>query len=164
MKNIVLTGMPGSGKSTTGVILAKTLCVDFCDTDLVIQNRQKKPLAGIIADEGTEGFLDIECEALSSLGLTETVIATGGSAVCRDAAMKKLKAGGAVVYLEVDFEEISRRVGNITTRGIAVSPGQSLADVYEFRRPLYEKYADITIKCGALTIEETVAAIIRAMI
>lgn len=160
--NVILIGMPGCGKSTTGVLLAKALCADFCDTDLLIQKREGKSLCGIIAERGTDGFLDVERDAILSLELSGAVIATGGSVVCRGAAMEHLRALGRTVYLEVVLDEIIARIDNISTRGIALSPGQTLADVYAQRRPLYEKYADITVSAHE-TAERTVEEIIKAL-
>ncbi|MFA6947567.1 MAG: shikimate kinase [Eubacteriales bacterium] len=158
-RSVILIGMPGCGKSTTGVLLAKAICAEFCDTDLVIQKREGKSLCEIIAERGTDGFLDAERDTIMSLDVQRTVIATGGSVVCRGDAMEHLRRLGTIVYLDVPLGEIIARIDNITTRGIALSPGQTLADVYAVRRPLYEKYADITVSaCGSA--ERTVGDII----
>lgn len=147
MDNITLIGMPGSGKSTVGVLLAKSLGYDFLDTDLVIQQREGQLLQDILDQHGLEHFLDAEERAIRCVRCQRTVIAPGGSAVCREGAIGHLKALGPVVYLRVPMEELSKRITNLSTRGIAMEPGQTLADVMAFRAPLYEKYADLTVDC-----------------
>ena len=160
-KNITLIGMPGSGKSTVGVLLAKTLGYRFLDADLLIQQREGALLQDILDQRGVEGFLDVEEDVIRSLDCTGTVIAPGGSAVCREGAARRLKELGLVVYLHVPLAELERRISNITTRGIAMAPGQTLADVYAIREPLYRKYADLTVDVtGQNTLEETVAAVL----
>jgi shikimate kinase len=148
MKNIVIIGMPGAGKSTMGVILAKTLRRKFIDTDIVIQEKSGRLLQEMIDDKGPETFLAIEEKTLLSLQCHNTVIATGGSVVFSERAMEHLKSGGIVVYLKISFEEMVRRLNNITTRGIVLVAGQSLHEMYTQRIPLYERYADITIDCS----------------
>lgn len=160
-ENIILIGMPGAGKSTVGVVLAKTLGMDFVDTDLIIQQNTGRLLQDIIDVDGLPAFLAVEETILSNLSATGSVIATGGSACYSDKAMQHLKSIGKVVYLNVPCDEIIRRVKNIATRGIAVRPGRSLKDVYEERTPLYEKYADITVNCE--NVEKTVAEIRYAL-
>ena len=157
--NIVLIGMPGVGKSTIGVILAKILGYHFLDSDLVIQERENRLLHQIIEQEGTEGFLDIENKINASLDVNRTIIATGGSAVYGKEAMEKLKKDGMVVYLSIPVEELERRIRNIHTRGVAMKEGTTLYDLFEERRPLYEGYADITVECMGLTAEECVEKI-----
>ena len=147
MDNITLIGMPGSGKSTVGVLLAKLLGYQFLDVDLLIQEREGALLQEILDRRGTDAFLDAEEAAVRSLNCRRTVIAPGGSAVCRDNAALHLKRLGPVVYLQVPLEELSRRIWNLSTRGIAMEPGQTLADVLAFRDPLYRKYADLTVDC-----------------
>lgn len=156
-KNIVLIGMPGAGKSTLGVLLAKALNYDFLDSDIVIQKREGKKLFQIIDEVGIEGFLDIENDVIADIDVKKSVIATGGSAIYGEEAMKHMKETGVLVYIKLSCEEIERRVNNITTRGIAMKKGKTLADVYKERVPIYENYADITISCDATTIEEAVA-------
>ena len=163
-KNITLIGMPGSGKSTVGVLLAKTLGYRFVDADLLIQQREGALLQDILDQRGVEGFLDVEEDVIRSLDCTGTVIAPGGSAVCREGAARRLKELGLVVYLHVPLAELERRISNITTRGIAMAPGQTLADVYAVREPLYRKYADLTVDVtGQNTLEETVAAVLEQL-
>lgn len=157
--NIVLIGMPGCGKSTVGVLLAKSLLCDFIDTDLIIQNIYKKALCDIIAQEGIDAFKDKENEVLSTISCDNCVIATGGSAVYGVDAMTHLKATGKVVYLKLSPAEIEGRIENIKTRGIAMKEGTTITDLYQERAPLYEQYADITIDCQGFTAEECVNAI-----
>ncbi len=161
MKNIILIGMPGAGKSTVGVLLAKTLLMDFIDTDLIIQRKTKKALCDIINEHGTEYFISLEEEIISEEEFSSCVIATGGSAVYGDKAMKKLKENGVCVYLRVELSELIKRLGDITTRGIAMDKNTGIPELFELRSPLYEKYADITIDCTGLTPEECVKQIYK---
>lgn len=149
MDNVTLIGMPGSGKSTVGVLLAKLLGYQFLDVDLLIQEREGALLQEILDLRGTAAFLDAEEAAVRSLHCRRTVIAPGGSAVCREGAALYLKGLGPVVYLQVSLEELTRRVQNLSTRGIAMEPGQTLADVMAYRAPLYRKYADLIVDCPA---------------
>ena len=141
--------MPGSGKSTVGVLLAKFLGYGFLDVDLVIQQQQDALLQEILDRRGVAAFLDAEEQAVLGLQCDEHVIAPGGSAVCRERAALHLKELGPVVYLRVELEELQRRIQNLSTRGIAMEPGQTLADVMAMRAPLYDKYADLIIDCPA---------------
>ena len=164
MDDIVLIGMPGSGKSTVGVLLAKALGCLFTDVDLLISHRAKKPLQRILDEDGLEAFLALEEEVGSRLRAENTVIATGGSMVISDKAMRHLKTLGTVVYIDVPFEEIERRVTNIKTRGIVFHPNETLADVYRERKPLYERWADLTVKVEATdSIEDTVDKLIKML-
>ena len=163
MDNITLIGMPGSGKSTVGVLLAKLMGYQFLDVDLLIQEREGALLQEILDLRGTAAFLDAEEAAVRTLSCRRTVIAPGGSAVCREGAALHLKALGPVVYLRVPLEELTRRVQNLSTRGIAMEPGQTLADVYQYRVPLYEKCAHITVPCGGQSLTETVEAVKQAL-
>ena len=157
--NIVLIGMPGVGKSTAGVVLAKVMGYQFTDSDLVIQQQENRLLKDIIADEGVDGFIAVENRVNASLMVEDSVIATGGSVVYGAEAMAHLKEIGTVVYLKVDFEILEKRLSDIRGRGVTLRDGQTLKDLYEERIPLYEKYADITIEEAGLSIEETVAQI-----
>ena len=156
MDNIILIGMPGAGKSTLGVLLAKAMGKLFVDTDIIIQQKTKRLLQDIIDNDGTDKFLRLEEEILLSVDAENTVIATGGSAVYSEKAMEFFRKNGKIVYLHVDFAEIEKRVTNITTRGIVLKNGRSLSDAYAERRPLYDKWADITIDCTGSTIENSV--------
>ena len=156
MKNIVLIGMPGAGKSTIGVLLAKSKLFAFCDTDLLIQRKYGKSLCDIIKEEGVEKFLQIENDVICENEFENSVIATGGSVVFGEEAMKKLKENALTVYLKVDVEELEKRVNNIHTRGIAMKEGSTLKEVFQERSALYEKYADVTVECTKLTAEECV--------
>ena len=159
-KNIVLIGMPGVGKSTVGVILAKLLGYRFIDTDIVIQEREKKLLKEIIAEKGINGFIQTENLVLSSLKAEKAVIATGGSVVYGDDAMKNLSKNGIVVYLKLDYSKLKYRLGNIKNRGVVIREGQSLSSLYRERVPLYEKYSDITIDENGCNAEKTINKII----
>ena len=143
--NVILIGMPGSGKSTVGVILAKTLGFDFIDTDLIISKNEGMKLQKIIDKKGLQSFLDSEEVAVCGLKCEKTVIATGGSVICRQRSMEYLKELGTIVYLNVPYSEIERRIKNIKTRGIAFEEGETLCDIFRKRTPLYQKYADVTI-------------------
>ena len=157
--NIVLIGMPGAGKSTIGVVLAKTAALEFVDTDLLIQKQTGRKLQEIIKNDGIEAFLKIEGEVISKLDCKNSVIATGGSAVFSENAMNNLSRDGIIVFLDVPLDEIKRRVNNITTRGIAMKHGETLETVYNERLPLYKKYTDITIDLG--DTEHTVKKILE---
>jgi shikimate kinase len=158
-ENIILIGMPGAGKSTVGVLLAKATGRDFLDTDVSLQAREGRPLAGIIAAEGLEGFCQIEAGHILSLRPTRCVIATGGSAVYSAPAMSHLGAGGPIVYLRWSLPTLRRRLDDLAGRGVVMTPGQSLADIYARRAPLYEKWADVTIACTDETQDQLCAAI-----
>ena len=158
--NIVLIGMPTSGKSTVGVILAKMLGMDFVDTDLVIQRRTGKKLKDIIEEEGVEGFLRVEDEACAELEVENTVIATGGSVIYGEAAMKHLKKNSQVIYLEIDYDTLEKRLHHVKQRGVVLKDGQTKKELFDERIVLYKKYADIVISEDNLDIEETVQSII----
>lgn len=162
-KNIVLIGMPGVGKSTVGVILAKVLGYEFIDSDLVIQKQTGKLLKDIIAEKGPEGFIEVENEINSKLEAENSIIATGGSIVYGAEAMAHLKEIGTVIYLKQSLKELEGRLGNIKNRGVVLKEGQTLATLYEERIVLYEKYADITVDEEKLDIEETIAAVEEAL-
>ena len=154
MKNVVMVGMPGSGKSTIGVILAKSLGFDFVDTDLVICKREGKKLQEIIDTEGLEKFLEIEQQVGEEISPVNSVVATGGSMILSDEAMKNLKKDGIVVYVEVPLKILKKRITNMKTRVIAFKKGETLEDIFRVRTPLYEKYADITITADENTVPE----------
>lgn len=156
--------MPGSGKSTVGVLFAKALGYLFTDVDLLISHRARKPLQQILDEDGLDVFLTLEEAVGSTLQAEHTVIATGGSMVLSETAMRHLKTLGMVVYIDVPFAEIERRVTNIKTRGIVFHPNETLADVYRERQPLYERYADVTVHVApGDTIEDTVDKLIEKL-
>lgn len=161
--NIVLIGMPGVGKSTAGVILAKVLGYSFIDADLLIQEKENRLLSEIIAEDGIDGFITVEEKVNSGINASKSVIATGGSVVYGPKAMAHLKEIGTVVYLHVDYDTLSKRLGNIRQRGVVLRDGQTLKDLYEERKSLYEKYADIVIEEGREGIEETVEKIVKSI-
>ncbi|MEF2735276.1 MAG: shikimate kinase [Blautia sp.] len=162
-QNVVLIGMPGVGKSTVGVILAKVLGYEFVDSDLLIQKAEKRLLREIIAQEGQAGFLKIENRVNASIDMEKTVIATGGSVVYCTEAMEHLKKIGTVVYLKLDYEILKKRLGNLRCRGVVLRKGQTLKDLYDERTPLYEKYADIVVDEKNLNIEETLQKILERL-
>ena len=162
MENIILIGMPGVGKSTAGVVLAKVLGYEFIDADLVIQQQEKRLLHEIISQEGTEGFLAIENGVNAQIQADRAVIATGGSVVYGEEAMEHLRSIGTVVYLKLPFEILQKRLHNIKGRGVVLKEGQTLRDLYEERVILYEKYADIVIEEENRNVEETIELITRA--
>ncbi len=155
--NIVLIGMPGAGKSTVGVVLAKRKGLGFMDSDLLLQEKHNKLLQELIEEYGVEGFWKLEEEVNASLMVQNTVIATGGSAVYRERAMRHLKEIGSVVYLKLSCVAIEERLGDLNERGVTLREGQTLRDLFWERTPLYEKYADIIIDCEGKNIREIVA-------
>lgn len=159
--NMVLIGMPGVGKSTVGVILAKELGYDFVDADLVIQKEEGRLLHEIIEDIGTEGFIEVENRVNSSLQVEHSIIATGGSVVYGKEAMEHLKEIGTVIYLKLPFPVLKRRLCDIKGRGVVLREGQTLQDLYEERTPLYEKYADVVVDEYQLNVEQTVEKILN---
>lgn len=161
MANIILIGMPGCGKSTVGVILAKTLGIGFVDTDLIIQQRENKLLQNIIDNDGIDFFLNCEAEAVKSLYCDNCVVATGGSVVYREDAIQHLKSNGKIIFLDVPLDEIKRRLNNINTRGIAAKKNKSIEDIYNERIALYNKYADVIIKTDGESVEKTVEKICK---
>ena len=163
MKNIVLIGMPGVGKSSIGVILAKALGMRFMDTDLVIQEREGCLLRDILAQRGIDGFLRIEEEVNASLEEEQTVIATGGSVVYSEKAMAHLGEGGLILYLKLPYDALEERLGDLHNRGVVLREGQTLRHLYDERIPLYERYADLIVDESGLNIEETLTAILEAL-
>ena len=146
MKNIILIGMPGCGKSTVGVILAKIIGYSFLDSDLLIQEKDGRLLSEIISQEGLDGFNKIENKINASIDVSRSVIATGGSVIYGKEAMEHFKKIGIVVYIRLPYEEIANRLGDLTQRGVSIKEGQTLLDLYNERIPLYEKYADVVFK------------------
>ena len=163
MNNVTLIGMPGSGKSTIGVILAKALRYEFLDSDLLIQKQEKRKLSEIIEQDGPEKFKEIENQVNADIHVTDTVIAPGGSVIYCDEAMEHLKSIGKVIYLKLSLESLSKRLGNLKGRGVLLKDGQSLKDLYEERVPLYEKYADIIVNEHHSTIQKTVNKIVEKL-
>ena len=161
MKNIILIGMPGSGKSTLGVLLAKIAGFSFLDSDLLIQSKVGKKLYRILEEDGADYFKSVENDVNSQIDVTDTVIATGGSVVYGRKAMKHLHENGTVVYIRLPYAEIERRLSNLATRGVTLREGQTLYDLYQERIPLYETEADIVFDAAGMEIEKTVAAIAR---
>lgn len=163
MKNIIFIGMPGVGKSTIGVVLAKNLGMSFMDSDLVIQEQEGCRLHELIDAHGVDGFLEIENRVNASLNPVNTIIATGGSAVyCKD-AMEHFREIGVICYLKLSYEGICDRLGDLGQRGVVLKDGQSLKDLYEERTPLYEQYAHVTIECENKNIREIVHEIAKLM-
>ena len=161
-ENIVLIGMPGVGKSTVGVILAKVLGYQFIDADLVIQKRENSLLHEIISEEGLDGFLKAEENANVYIAQNEekSIVATGGSVVYCEKAMQELKKTGRVIYLELEYDQLKKRLGNLKGRGVVLKDGQDLRGLYEERIPLYEKYADLTVNEKNLDVEQTLQKIV----
>ncbi|MBQ7173442.1 MAG: shikimate kinase [Clostridia bacterium] len=162
MKNVVLIGMPGCGKSTCGVLIAKALCMDFFDTDLMIQKNEKMSLQEIINQKGNAYFGNAEERAICSFDFQGAVVATGGSVVYSERAMAHLKQNALVVYLKISFSTMKSRISNMESRGILLRNGETLEDMFCERQPLYEKYADLTVECDHMDIEKTVAKILLA--
>lgn len=156
MKNIILIGMPGAGKSTVGVVLAKNLGMSFMDSDLVIQEKEGRMLHELIAEYGSDGFLEIEDRVNAGLNPKNAIVATGGSVVYCENAMKHLGEIGIVCYLKISYEGLKERLGDLTQRGVVLKDGQTLKDLYDERTPLYEKYAQVTIDCDTKSIRDIV--------
>jgi shikimate kinase len=159
--NLVLIGMPGAGKSTVGVLLAKRLGHGFLDTDIVIQSREGRSLERIIREEGTEGFRALEARYIRDIDARRCVVATGGSVVYDDAAMDHLRAGGRVVFLDLSPAALRDRLGDMDARGVTRAPGQSLDDLFAEREPLYRRYADAVVRCDGLGPEPVVRAVLE---
>ena len=154
--NVSLIGMPGAGKSTVGVLLAKRLGYGFLDTDLLLQRQEEALLQTILDRLGNEQFLDTEAEVIAALDCRNTVIAPGGSVVLRELGAKRLKELGPVIFLDLPCEAVARRLGNLATRGVTLAPGQTLRELYDYRRPFYQKYADFTVNADQPYVEDTV--------
>ncbi len=161
--NIVLIGMPGSGKSTAGVVLAKILGYNFLDSDLLIQETTGKLLHELITEYGNDGFLKIENDINAGINVHNTVISPGGSVIYGADAMKHLADIGTIVYLKLTYETLEKRLANLKDRGVVLKAGQTLLDLYNERTVLYEKYAHITIDEAGLSVEDTVSKIIKAI-
>lgn len=162
-KNIILIGMPGVGKSTAGVVLAKAIGYHFIDADLKIQEQEGKLLCELIQELGPDGFLKLENQVNRDMQVERTIIATGGSAVYGQEAMEHYKETGIIVYLKISYEELEKRLGDLTNRGVVLKDGQTLLDLYQERICLYEKYADITIDEDGLSIRETIDEVTRQL-
>lgn len=163
MRNLTLIGMPSSGKSTVGVLLAKRLGMRFVDVDILIQEQTGKLLKEIIAEQGREGFLKVEGDIAAAICVDHAVIAPGGSICYEDWAMEHLKEISTVVYLKISYEELERRIGNVVDRGVAIPEGYTLRDLYNERTALYERYADITVDEADMSAGEVVD-VLRAMV
>ena len=161
--NLILIGLPGAGKSTVGVLLAKMRLMHFLDTDLLIQTNEGMALSEIIAKAGKKEFLTLEDKTLSSLAAENTVIATGGSAVYGEGAMAHLATLGRVIYLKIGFETLSARVGDLDARGVVGKAASDLAGIWQERIPLYERYADLTVSAEFDRPEMAALAIIEAL-
>ena len=163
MNNIILIGMPGLGKSTLGVVLAKVLGFQFIDADLLIQEQERKKLHQIIKEVGINGFMEIENQVNASIEAERSVIATGGSVVYCRQAMSHLKEIGTVVYLKVSLSTLEKRLGNLKRRGVILKKGQTLKDLYEERVPLYEKYADVVVDEKGRDLEECLQLLLEKL-
>ena len=159
MKNVVLVGMPGAGKSTIGVVLAKVLGYEFIDSGIIIQKREKRLLSEIIRQDGLDGFIAIEGDVNAHLEAERSVIATGGSAIYHDSAMNHFRDTAQIVYIKLSYETLVTRLGDLKQRGVVLREGQTLYDLYEERNPLYEKYADIIVDGEGKTVEQLMIAI-----
>lgn len=162
-QNVTLIGMPGVGKSTVGVVLAKILGYRFLDSDLEIQEQTGKLLHELITEHGDEGFLEIENQVNAGLAVDKTVIATGGSAVFGEDAMKHLQEISTVVYLRLPYKSLKKRLGDLKKRGVVLKPGQTLKDLVDYRTPYYEKYADLIVDEEHLDIKGVVDKIVKAL-
>ena len=161
--NIILIGMPASGKSTVGVILAKILGYNFVDADIVIQEKEGRKLSEIIETEGIDGFIEVENRVNAGIEAQKTVIATGGSVVYGKEAMDHYKNIGRVVYLKVDMDNLTKRLRDVKQRGVVMRDGQSLISLYNERTVLYDRYADITVDEKDHSMEEVVADILSSL-
>ena len=161
--NITLIGMPGSGKSTVGVVLAKRLGRRFVDSDLVIQDRHGKLLHELITEYGVEGVWQIESDVNASLDLENSIIATGGSACYEPEGMQHLREISTLVYLKLPYEEVEKRLGDLNARGVTLQHGQTMRDLYDERTPLYEKYADIVVDEEDKDLEGSLQVVLEAL-
>ena len=154
--NVTLIGMPGAGKSTVGVLLAKRLAYSFVDVDIVIQEKEGRLLKDIIAEQGMDGFMEVENRINAELDVRRSVIAPGGSVIFGKEAMEHYKEISQIVYLKLGYREVERRIGNVVDRGVVLKEGQTLRDLYNERVPYYEKYADITVDETGKTLGKVV--------
>ena len=162
-KNIVLIGMPGAGKSTIGVLLAKHLGYSFLDTDILIQATEGKTLQQLIQKHGISGFCELEQDYILSISLSCHVIATGGSVVYGKTAMKHLKADSVVIHLDLSLDRLQKRLDDLDARGVAIAPGRDLSDLYAERHPLYLRYADLTVETDRLRPDGVVGQIVELL-
>lgn len=162
--NITLIGMPGSGKSSVGRVLAHRLHMDFLDVDpLIIQQYQASSLQSVLELLGNDAFLDAEADVISTLNCKNTVIAPGGSAILREAGINHLKTLSTVVYLKLPYSVVEKRLWNLTSRGITLAPGETLYDLYTLRTPLYEHFADVIVDADQLHIDDTVVKVLEGL-
>lgn len=162
-ENIILIGMPGSGKSSVGIIIAKRLGMNFIDVDLLIQEHCGELLQQTVDRVGAEAFLEIEADVVCALNAQNSVISPGGSAILCERGAKHLKKLGKIVYIKQSLDSLKGHLGDISSRGIAMKPGQTIDDVYAYRMPFYEKYADITVDTSDQSISESVDKILSAL-
>ena len=163
MRNIVLIGMPGCGKSTLGVLLAKALMMDFVDTDLIMQKQFGKPLQQLVDELGTAGFSKAEEECICGLQFENTVIATGGSVALEEKAMEHLSENGTIVFVKLTYETIESRLKNISTRGITLEKGQTLRGLYDYRQPYYHRWGQHIVEADGQDIEQTVHMLVKKL-
>ena len=164
MKNIILVGMPGSGKSTLGILLAKKIHYGYIDSDSIVVAMSGKLLPELIEELGNEGFLDLEARVNGSIRVQRCVIATGGSAIYRGDVIEKMKENGIVVYLKIPYEEMERRLGDLKKRGVVLREGYTLRDLYNERAPLYEMYADYIVDLSGDFVEDSAECVRRAIL
>lgn len=164
MKNIILVGMPGSGKSTLGILLAKKIHYGYVDVDSIIVAKEGKLLPELIEELGNEGFLEVEAQVNAALVTKRCVIATGGSAIYRGDVIEKMKENGIVVYLKIPYEEVVHRLGDLKKRGVVLKEGYTLKDLYNERAPLYEEHADYTVELTEDSVEDSAEKIRQAIL
>ena len=164
MKNIILVGMPGSGKSTLGILLAKKIHYGYIDSDSVIVAKEGKLLPKLIEELGNEGFLELEAQVNASITARNCVIATGGSAIYRGDAIEKMRENGIVVYLKISYEAVEKRLGDLKKRGVVLKEGFTLKDLYNERAPLYEQHADYIVELNETSVEDSAEKIRKAIL
>ena len=163
MKNIILVGMPGSGKSTLGILLAKKIHYGYIDSDSVIVAKEGKLLPELIEELGNEGFLELEAQVNSSITAKRCVIATGGSAIYRGDVIEKMKENGIIVYLKIPYEEVEKRLGDLKKRGVVLKEGFTLKDLYNERAPLYEQHANYIVELSEDSVEDSAEKILQVV-